>query len=126
MREVRILRSVDEAFRRALIAGAKDGGQHAVWYIRCALEDGPSRKGAAEAMEHFGNELHAKLVMTAMIVDGMEISVPGFKQWLVDTGFGNDLTMIKGFVAWAEYVNARGRVIPDAAIAFQATKAGYA
>ena len=119
MRVVQIPKVIDQAYRLALLAGAKDAGPKALWYIRRSLDAGPSRGGAQEAMAHFGPELDVSLKMTAMIVDGLEISVPGFKKWLVDTGFGNDLNMIKGFVRWAEYVNAKGKILPDAKRAFE-------
>jgi hypothetical protein len=103
---------VDVKFRKALREAVKtDGGATAVFHICNALANGPSRGGATEAMKYFGSELDLKLALTAEIVDALEISVPGFKKWLNLTGFGNDKTMIKGFVAWAEYKSGRGRVM---------------
>lgn len=116
---VQIPRVIDEAFRRALLAAAKDAGPKAAWYVRRSLEQGPSRGGAAEAIAHFGAELDGLLKTTAQIVDGLEISVPGFKRWLVDTGFGNDVNMIKGFVKWAEYTNTKGKVSSEIGHVFE-------
>lgn len=116
-----IRQDVDARFRRALIeAVAQDGGPSARFHIRNALDNGPSRGGADEAMQYFGDELWTKLMLTAQIVDGIEISVPGFKKWLQLTGFGNDKTMIKGFVAWAEHKEGKGRVITGVKQAFDA------
>lgn len=113
---------IDARFRRALgEAAMADANKPARYYIHRALDKGPRPGGAREAMQHFGNELNVKLALTAEIVDGLEISVPGFKKWLELTGFGNDLTMIKGFVAWAEYKNGQGRVIPTVRPAFERT-----
>lgn len=112
---------VDARFRAALRkAVTADGGKTANNLIVKALEHGPSRGGAVEAMRYFAGELQAKLAITAEIVDGLEIAVNGFKKWLELTGFANDLTMIKGFVAWAEYKNGRGRVIGGVKQAFDA------
>lgn len=109
-RHIRV--EVDARFRKALLEAVRtDGGATATFHIRNALDSGPRRGGALEAMKFFGNELDLKLALTAEIVDALEISVPGFKKWLYLTGFGNDKTMIKGFVAWAEYKNGRGRVM---------------
>lgn len=111
---------VDQRFRNALReAAVADANKTARWYIHRALANGPSRGGVRETMAHFGAELNVKLALTADIVDGLEISVPGFKKWLELTGFANDLTMIKGFVAWAEYKNGQGRVIPTVRPAFE-------
>lgn len=111
---------VDRRFRAALLEAARlHGGRHARFHIGNALEHGPSRGGVAESVRYFGKELQVKLLLTAMIVDGLEITVPGFKRWLELTGFGNDKTMIKGFVAWAEYVNGQGKVIGEARQVFE-------
>ena len=116
-----IRQDVDSKFRRALSeAVAQDGGRSARFHIRNALENGPSRGGANEALRYFGKELWIKLALTAQIVDGIEISVPGFKKWLQLTGFGNDKTMIRGFVAWAEHKEGKGRVIAGVKQAFDA------
>lgn len=116
---VSIRSDIDARFRSALREGvARDGGKTARYYILRSLDHGPSRNGAREAMAHFGAELNVKLALTAEIVDGMEIAVPGFKKWLELTGFANDQTMIKGFVAWAEFKNGQGRVIPGVRMAF--------
>jgi len=69
-----------------------------------------------ETISYFGDELDVKLKLTAQIVDGLEISVPGFKKWLELTGFGNDKTMIRGFVAWAEHKAGKGRVMSNACL----------
>lgn len=112
---------VDARFRNALRKAVHaDGGKTARNLIMKALEQGPSRGGAVEAMRYFGPELQTKLVLTAQIIDGLEISVNGFKKWLELTGFGNDVTMIKAFVAWAEFKNGAGRVIPGVKRAFDA------
>lgn len=113
-----IRKDIDEKFRRGLMEAARHGGSKARFYIRNALSNGPSPRGAAEAIGYFGAELDLKLKLTAYVVDGLEVSLNGFKKWLELTGFGNDKTMIRGFVAWAEYVEGRPRVdsaIKDAA-----------
>jgi hypothetical protein len=111
-----IRKDVDEKFRKILMeAAARDSNWASRWLIRNALEAGPSRGGAAEAMQYFGTELDVKLHLTAEIVDALEISAPGFKKWLQLTGFGNDKTMIRGFVEWAEFRNGRGKVITQLA-----------
>jgi hypothetical protein len=112
---------VDRRFRNALKeAAAQDGGKTARDLIARALEAGPSRGGVIETVNHFGAELRLKLALTAQIVDGLEIAVPGFKRWLELTGFANDLTMVKGFVARAEFKAGRGRVIAGVQRAFEA------
>lgn len=115
-----VRKDIDQRFRNALgEAAMTDANKTARWYIHRALHQGPSRGGVRETMAHFGTELNIKLALTADIVDGMEISVPGFKKWLELTGFANDLTMIKGFVAWAEYKNGAGRVMSSVKAAFE-------
>lgn len=110
---------VDARFRAALReAVAQDGGKTARHLIHRALDQGPSRGGALEAMRYFGPELQCKLELTGDIIDGLEIAVNGFKRWLELTGFANDVTMIRGFVAWAEFRNGRGRVIGGVKQAF--------
>jgi hypothetical protein len=109
-RHIRV--EVDAKFRKALLEAVRTlGGATAAFHIRNALDNGPRPGGALEAMKYFGAELDVKLALTAQIVDALEISVPGFKKWLNLTGFGNDKTMIKGFVAWAEYNDGRGHVM---------------
>jgi hypothetical protein len=115
-----VRKGIDQRFRNALgEAVVTDANKTTRWYIHRALSKGPSRGGVKETMAHFGTELNVKLALTADIVDGMEIAVPGFKKWLELTGFANDLTMIKGFVAWAEFKNGAGRVIPGVRSAFE-------
>lgn len=111
-----IRKDVDDKFRRMLTeAAARQANAAARFHIRNALTNGPSRGGAAEAMQFFGTELDLKLALTAEIVDALEISAPGFKKWLQLTGFGNEKTMIRGFVEWAEYKNGRGKVMTNLA-----------
>lgn len=113
-----IRKEIDEKFRRGLMEAARHGGSRARFYIRNALSNGPSAGGIAESVEYFGDALDLNLKITAGVVDGLEVSLNGFKKWLEITGFGNDKTMIRGFVVWAEYVAARPRVdsaIKDAA-----------
>lgn len=118
MNVVRIPAYLDRRFRRALLEASKVGGPEAQDQIRSALANGPSRGGIAETLRYFGKTDARFLAHTAHIIDGIEVTVPGFKQWLEATGFGNDKTMIRGFLAWADYVNAEGSVIPDAKRAF--------
>jgi hypothetical protein len=108
---------LDRKFRKALKeAVAQDGGKSARDLVTRALDHGPRRGGAIETIHHFGSELPVKLVLTAEIVDGIEIAMPGFKMEL--TGFANDLTMVRGFVAWAEFKAGQGRVISGVKQAF--------
>jgi hypothetical protein len=109
-----IRKEIDEKFRRGLMEAARHGGSRARFHIRNALSNGPSPGGVAESVAYFGAELDLKLKLTAGIVDGLEVSLNGFKKWLEITGFGNDKTMIRGFVAWAEYVDGMPKV--DSAI----------
>lgn len=110
--EKRFIRAdVDARFRKMLTeAVAQDGNPSARFHIGNALEKGPSRGGVQESIAYFGKEIDVKLAITAGIVDALEITMPGFKRWLQLTGFGNDKTMIRGFVAWAEHKNGIGRV----------------
>lgn len=115
-----IRKDIDQRFRNALgEAAVADANKTARWYLQRALSHGPSRGGVTETVNHFGAELNIKLALTAEIIDGLEIAVPGFKKWLELTGFANDLTMIKGFVAWAEFKNGQGRVISSVKPAFE-------
>lgn len=107
-----IRKDLDVHYRKGLAeAVALDGDAAARFHIANALYNGPSAGGATATAAYFGAELDVKLKLTAMIVDGLEISLPGFKKWLEMTGFGNDKTMIRGFVAWAEHKEGWGRVI---------------
>lgn len=118
-RRVHIRADIDRKFRKALReAVAQDGNTIARFHIGNALANGPSRGGFAEAKAFFGTAFEPKLALTAMIVDGLEITVPGFKKWLELTGFGNDKTMIRGFVAWAEYRAGQGKVLSGVKQAF--------
>src|ERR1700676_1747800 len=111
-----IRKDVDEKFRKVLTeAAARQANFAARFHISNALHNGPSRGGAAESIKFFGAELDVKLHLTAEIVDPLESSAPGFKKGLQLTGFGNDKTMIRGFVEWAEFKNGRGRVITQLA-----------
>lgn len=111
-----IRKDVDEKFRKILMeAAARESNWASRWLILNALEAGPSRGGAAEAMQYFGAEIDVKLHLTAEIVDALEISAPGFKKWLQLTGFANDKTMIRGFVEWAEFKSGRGKVMTNLA-----------
>lgn len=112
---------VDQRFKKALLnACAQDGNKTAWRLFHKAIHAGPSTGGAVEAMRYYGGTLQANLLLTAEIIDGLEIAVPGFKKWLELTGFANDLTMIKAFVAWAEFKNGQGRVISGVKQAFDA------
>jgi hypothetical protein len=119
-KRVYIPEGIDKRYRRALLAALVKAGPKAAWHIRNALIDGPSRGGALESMQHFGKDLDVKLKVTAPIVDSLEVSCPGIKQWLAATGFGDDKNMIKGFIAWSEYVNSKAEFIIDADRVFHA------
>jgi len=111
-----IRKDVDDKFRRMLTeAAARQANFAARFHISNALHNGPSRGGAAESIKFFGSELDVKLHLTAEIVDALEVSAPGFKKWMELTGFGNDKTMIRGFVEWAEFRNGRGKVMTNLA-----------
>lgn len=101
-RVVRVPVAVDRRYRQGLWAAASKAGPRVAWYIHRSLRDGPSRQGAAETMAYFGERMKEVMVLTAPIVDTLEVAMPGFKRWLEVTGFGNDKTMFKGFVKWAE------------------------
>jgi hypothetical protein len=107
--------AVDRRYRQGLWRAAEAGGAKVAWFIHRALRNGPSRNGADETIAYYGGELTAMMHFTAPTIDALEIAMPGFKQWLVVTGFGNDLTMFKGMVRWAE---ARATVgdVPASAI----------
>jgi hypothetical protein len=99
---------IDRKYRKALLEAAAKAPR-ALFHFRNALDAGPDRDGAQGAIRYFGNELdlNLKLKLTAQMVDNLEVAMPGFKRWLQVTGFGNDKTMIKGFVKWAEQENAK-------------------
>jgi hypothetical protein len=94
----------------------------AAWFIHRALRNGPSSRGAAETMAYYGKEMQTVMNLTAPLVDTLEVAMPGFKQWLCATGFGNDLTMFKGFVRWAEarpMFAAAGDILPASKVPLQ-------
>lgn len=93
--------AVDRRYRQGLWRAAGTVPK-AAWYIQRSLRNGPSKYGAQETTRHYGNQMDAVMHLTAPIVDTLEVAMPGFKRWLEVTGFGNDLTMFKGFVKWAE------------------------
>lgn len=95
---------VDRKFRRGLLEAVAKAPK-ALWHIRNALDAGPDRGGAKAAIAYFGADLDLTLKLTARMVDNLEVAMPGFKVWLHLTGYGNDKTMIKGFLKWAEYEN---------------------
>lgn len=66
-------------------------------------------------MAFFGKDWDATLLLTVPIVEACEVSLPGFGKWLNWTGFGNDKTMIRGFVAWAEHKCLQGKVMTEIA-----------
>jgi hypothetical protein len=122
---VHIRQDVDAKFRKGLLEAVRSaGGESAKWLIWCALENGPSKGGIADAIKYFGfkDTNDPRLVATAGIVDGLEISMPGFKKWLEMTGFGNDKMMLRGFIAWAEHVNGLGKLSPAAAEVYEDAK----
>lgn len=97
---------IDRKYRKALLEAAAKAPR-ALFHFRNALDAGPDREGAQGAIRYFGNQLDLNLKLTAQMVDNLEVAMPGFKRWLQVTGFGNDKTMIKGFVKWAEYENTK-------------------
>lgn len=102
---VRVRADVDHRFRTALLNAAREaGGKRAHRLICRALLVGPDRDGIAACMRRFGSAEHlqAALAGTESIIDGLEVTCPGFKRWLDLTGFGNDPTMVEGFAAWVE------------------------
>lgn len=105
-----IERQHDAAFRKALIDGCPDQVRPK---MREALAVIPQPGAAAHSQRYFGPELPAILVRSAPLIDEIDLlllksfNLPGFKDWLVLTGFGNDYRMIKAMVAWADLIYAR-------------------
>jgi hypothetical protein len=102
VKHVAIPTHVDKRFRDGLKAAAATVSVKVGWAIRTALDEGPRPGGAKEAIAYFGAELDLKLKLTAPIIDLLEVSMPGFKRWLVATRFADDRHMIAAFVQWAE------------------------
>lgn len=96
---------IDRKYRKGLVEAAAKAPL-ALRQFLISFDNGPDRDGAQGAISYFGNDLDLKLKLTAQMVDNLEVAMPGFKRWLEVTGFGNDKRMIRGFVAWAEYVNS--------------------
>lgn len=121
--KVKVRVDVDHRFRRALLAAVGEaGGKRARTLIGAALLAGPAEDGVAACLQRFGSpeRLRTVLAGTELIIEGVEITCPGFKDWLCVTGFGNDPTLIEGFAAWAEHTNAQGKVITGMRAAFDA------
>lgn len=64
--------------------------------------NGPRRGGAAEALRYYeNNPQHPEILSTVPVIEECERFMPGIQQWLGETGFGDDLDMIKAFARWA-------------------------
>lgn len=71
--------------------------------MRKALSNGPSKNGAADAQAWYGDKLPAILKLCDPIIIAMNNGIPGFSEWLDQTGYGNDCTMIRALVAWTDH-----------------------
>lgn len=67
------------------------------------FQNGPSKGGAEEALRYFdGNPQHPAILATVPVVEECERFMPGFGFWLQQTGYGDDVEMIKTFARWYE------------------------
>lgn len=98
-----IPREVDQRYRDGLRKAARTVSRKVLWHVDNALKNGPCHGGFPEAQRYFGSDFVQRLLPpTAPIVDMLEVAMPGFKHWLLYTGFADCKWMIKAFVAWAE------------------------
>jgi hypothetical protein len=98
---VAVRADVDRAMRRQLVELAELESPSIAHDIRVILQRGPSKGGAKEAQQHYGDRLHETLLVTVPLVEWLEKMIPGIKRWFEVTGFGNDIAMVKVFVDWA-------------------------
>jgi hypothetical protein len=96
------------------IADACDAGDS----MRGALEGGPHGGGVEAAMRHFGKEFDAVRVVVAPVVVAINRMVPGFRDWLEETRYGDDLYMMRALMDIANYLGryrrpADARMRPD-------------
>lgn len=70
--------------------------------MRAALEGGPHGGGTEEAMRYFGDGWEAACAVVAPVVVAINRMVPGFRDWLEQTRYGDDRYMM---VACMEIAN---------------------
>jgi hypothetical protein len=100
-------RSVDEAFRKALMDGVPPQLRGKMQEALSAI---PNERSKAHAERYFGAELPAiKNQIAPLIIElnkvlGERFNLPGLFDWLEITGYGNEYRMIKAFHAWSEFI----------------------
>jgi hypothetical protein len=99
-----IERGADEAFRKALLAGVPVSLRTK---MKEALANYPDDRSLGHSQRYFGDELQAIAdrckPLTQELDSYMErtLKLPGFRKWMIATGYTNEYRMIKVFDAWA-------------------------
>lgn len=102
---VHIPRGVDDAFKKALLAGVPPVLREK---MRMALADVPTAGARAHSIRYFGDELPAIVEQINPLMQQLDFTLtkafnmPGLFNWLDATGLGNHYALIKVFKAWSE------------------------
>lgn len=97
-------KNADEAFRKALLDGVPVSLRPK---MREALAAYPNKVSLAHSQRYFGDELQTIAdrckPLTQELDSYMErsLKLPGFRKWMIATGYTNEYRMIKVFDAWA-------------------------
>ena len=101
---VHIDRKADDAFRRALMDGVPVSLRPKMREALAAIPDGGSH---AHSVRYFGDRLQDIADRAKPLVDRLHeymesrLGMPGFRDWLIITGYTNEYRMIKVFDAWS-------------------------
>lgn len=98
-------RNVDARFRKALMDGAPISLRH---LITLALNETPDpANDLCTSQMYFGDRLQEIADRAKPLTDALDaymatkMALPGFRKWLIYTGYTNNYLMIKVFDAWS-------------------------
>ena len=88
---------------QTLLAVSRSFGGDIEWTLRNALADGAPKSGDHREIDrHFGKDAQVIKAILDPFVDALDETIPGFKRWMMITGYANDKDFVLALLNWQQ------------------------